>query len=101
MDRYSRQELVIGKKAQESLSKSTVCIVGVGALGSFSAELIARAGIGKLKLVDRDIVELHNLQRQILFTEEDVGKPKAYIAKERLKKIWAKRVFLCFQIALK
>ena len=87
--RYSRQEIFseIGKKGQEKLRKSSVAIIGLGALGSVSAELLARAGIGKLILIDRDIVELSNLQRQSLYDEEDVGKPKAMAAKEHLKKI--------------
>src|SRR3990172_2101368 len=87
--RYSRQEIFpeIGKKGQEKLGKSTVAIIGIGALGSNSAELLARAGIGKLILIDRDIVELSNLQRQSLFDENDLGKPKALAAKEHLIKI--------------
>ncbi|MBI2654260.1 ThiF family adenylyltransferase [Candidatus Woesearchaeota archaeon] len=87
--RYIRQEIFkeIGKKGQEKLGKSTIAIVGLGALGSNSAELLARAGIGKLVLIDRDIVELSNLQRQRLFNENDIGKPKALAAKEHLNKI--------------
>jgi adenylyltransferase/sulfurtransferase len=87
--RYIRQEIFreIGKKGQEKLSKSTVAVVGIGALGSNSAELLARSGVGKLLLVDRDVVELSNLQRQRLFDESDVGKPKAAAAKEHLSKI--------------
>lgn len=85
-ERYSRQELVLGNKAQQLLSKSKVCIVGVGALGTFSAELLARSGVS-LILIDRDIVELHNLQRQALFTESDIGQPKAFAAKKHLEEI--------------
>jgi len=87
--RYIRQEIFreIGKKGQKKLGKSTVAIVGLGALGSNSAELLARAGIGQLILIDRDVVELSNLQRQSLFDENDVGKPKALAAKEHLNKI--------------
>jgi|SRR3989344_3298455 len=85
--RYSRQEILIGKKAQEKLRNSTVSIVGLGALGSVSANLLVRAGIGKLILIDRDLVEVSNLQRQSLFTEEHLGKPKAIVAKEILNKI--------------
>ena len=87
--RYSRQEIFseIGKEGQEKIRKSSVAIVGLGALGSVSAELLARTGIGKLILIDRDIVELSNLQRQSLYDEEDIGKPKAMAAKEKLKKI--------------
>ena len=87
--RYIRQEIFkeIGKKGQEKLRKSTVVVVGIGALGSNSAELLARAGIGNLILIDRDVVELSNLQRQRIFDESDVGKPKALAAKEHLMKI--------------
>lgn len=84
--RYSRQELVIRDKAQLLLKKSKVCIVGLGALGTFSAELLARSGVN-LILIDRDIVELHNLQRQTLFTESDIGQPKALAAKKHLEEI--------------
>ncbi|MBI3026952.1 ThiF family adenylyltransferase [Candidatus Woesearchaeota archaeon] len=87
--RYIRQEIFreIGRQGQEKLRKSNAAIVGLGALGSVSAELLARAGIGKLILIDRDIVELSNLQRQGLFDEGDVGKPKALAAQEKLNKI--------------
>ncbi len=87
--RYARQEIFseIGKNGQQILKKSSVAIIGLGALGSVSSELLARAGIGKLILIDRDIVELSNLQRQSLYDESDVGKPKAIAAKEKLNKI--------------
>lgn len=84
--RYSRQELVIGEKAQLLLRKSKVCIVGLGGLGTFSAGLLARAGVN-LRLIDRDVVELHNLQRQTLFTEKDIGQPKSLAAKKHLEDI--------------
>lgn len=87
--RYSRQEIFpeIGKKGQQKLGKSSVAVIGLGALGSVSADLLARAGIGKLILIDRDVVEFSNLQRQSLFDETDIGKPKAVAAFEKLKKI--------------
>jgi len=87
--RYIRQEILreIGKKGQAKLQKSAVAIVGLGALGSNSAELLARAGVGKLLLIDRDIVELSNLQRQSLFDENDIGKAKAAQAKKHLSGI--------------
>ena len=87
--RYIRQEIFreVGKKGQNKLGNSTVAIVGLGALGSVSSELLARAGIGKLILIDRDIVELSNLQRQGLFDESDAGKPKSLSAKEKLAEI--------------
>ena len=87
--RYSRQEVldIIGKEGQEKISSSQVCIVGCGALGSVSAELLARAGIGRLTLVDHDIIDITNLQRQALYTEEDIKKPKASCLAEHLRKI--------------
>ena len=89
MDRYSRQVLLsqIGDKGQKRLRKARVIIIGCGALGTGSAEHLVRAGVGDILLVDRDFLELDNLQRQHLFTEADVGEPKALIAEEKLKKI--------------
>jgi len=87
--RYSRQEIFskIGKEGQNLLKKSKVAVVGLGATGSSSAELLARAGIGELILIDRDIVELNNLQRQSLYNENDVGNVKAEAIKNHLEKI--------------
>lgn len=85
--RYSRQEILIGKEGQKKLSEKTVAIVGVGATGSVSSQLIVRAGVGKVVIIDRDIVELNNLQRQLLYGEEDIGKPKAIVAERELKKL--------------
>ncbi|MBI2668776.1 HesA/MoeB/ThiF family protein [Candidatus Woesearchaeota archaeon] len=81
---YSRQALVIGEERQRKLEKKKVAIVGVGALGTVAAELLVRSGIGSLLLIDRDVVEESNLQRQILFTEKDVERSKAAVAKEKL-----------------
>jgi molybdopterin-synthase adenylyltransferase len=90
-DRYHRQRLVdgIGDDGQRALSSATVAIVGVGALGCMSASMLARAGIGRLILIDRDIVEMTNIQRQVLFTEEnaDTQQPKAVAAKKHLDKV--------------
>ena len=89
--RYARQAVLpmIGRPGQEALSRSSVLVVGCGALGSTQAELLARAGIGHLILVDRDVLELHNLQRQFLFDEQDVRErmPKAAAAARRLRAI--------------
>lgn len=89
--RYSRQTILpqIGKQGQEKLRAATVAIAGVGALGSAMAEMLARAGVGTLRLTDRDYLELHNLQRQSLYTEADVesGLPKAVVAARRIAEI--------------
>jgi adenylyltransferase/sulfurtransferase len=91
LNRYARQQILpeIGENGQLKLAGSTVFIVGCGALGGFQAELLARAGLGKIKIADRDFVELHNLHRQILFEETDAaaGVSKAEAAVRRLKAI--------------
>jgi len=87
MGRYQKQALVLGKEAQAKLQNSLVAIVGLGALGTVSANLLCRAGVGHLVLVDRDLVELDNLQRQVLFDEGDISKPKAIRVAEKLRKI--------------
>ncbi|MBI5544102.1 MAG: HesA/MoeB/ThiF family protein, partial [Deltaproteobacteria bacterium] len=90
-DRYARQVQLpqIGARGQERLSRATVAVVGCGALGCALAELLARAGIGRLKIADRDLVEPTNLQRQLLFDEADAaaGTPKAHAAAARLARI--------------
>jgi molybdopterin/thiamine biosynthesis adenylyltransferase len=89
--RYSRQERFagVGPGGQERIRAAEVAIVGVGALGSVLAEIMTRAGVGRLTLIDRDYVEASNLQRQSLFTEEDAerGLPKAVAAAARLRAI--------------
>ncbi len=86
--RYLRQSAFskLGVSGQAKLKESRVAIVGVGALGTVIANNLARAGVGYLRLIDRDFVELHNLHRQILFSESDVADnlPKAIAAKKRL-----------------
>ncbi|MCM3587470.1 ThiF family adenylyltransferase [Mesobacillus maritimus] len=90
-DRYSRQTLFspIGKQGQEKLATAKVLIVGAGALGTASAEMLARAGVGKITIVDRDYVEVSNLQRQQMFTEEDARNklPKAVAAQNRIQTV--------------
>jgi adenylyltransferase/sulfurtransferase len=90
-DRYARQVLLpqIGPQGQERLRAARVALVGCGALGTVIADGLARAGVGYLRLIDRDVVELHNLQRQVLFDEEDVAAslPKAVAAAGKLARI--------------
>lgn len=90
-DRFSRQILFspIGEKGQERLAHSRVAVVGIGALGTALAHHMVRAGVGAIRLIDRDFVEESNLQRQMLFTEEDARQslPKAIAARDHLQKI--------------
>ncbi|MDR0916977.1 MAG: ThiF family adenylyltransferase [Oscillospiraceae bacterium] len=91
LSRYARQSVFnkIGADGQRKLAQSRVAIVGMGALGTVAASELARAGVGFLRLIDRDYVELTNLQRQMLFDEADAadGTPKAIAAAEHLRKI--------------
>jgi molybdopterin/thiamine biosynthesis adenylyltransferase len=86
--RYHRQMLLpgFGEKGQCKLLESTALIMGCGALGSVAADMLARAGVGHLKIVDRDFIEITNLQRQVLFDEQDVADaiPKAEAAKRKI-----------------
>jgi molybdopterin-synthase adenylyltransferase len=90
-DRYSRQVLFsgIGETGQQLLARAHVAIVGVGATGAATASLLARAGVGRLTLIDRDFVEPSNLQRQMLFDEDDAraSLPKAEAARRHLARI--------------
>jgi molybdopterin/thiamine biosynthesis adenylyltransferase len=91
MTRYSRQILFngIGKDGQDRLGQSHAAIIGCGALGTAHAEALARAGVGRLRIIDRDFVESSNLQRQTMFTERDAADrlPKAIAAANHLKEI--------------
>jgi len=89
--RYSRQALFpgIGPRGQERLRAASAVLVGCGALGSQQADLLVRAGLGRLRIIDRDFVEFTNLQRQMLFTEADAEQalPKAAAAEDRLRRV--------------
>jgi adenylyltransferase/sulfurtransferase len=89
--RYSRQERFapIGPEGQERLRSARILVVGCGALGSALAETMVRAGVGGVTVVDRDVVEASNLQRQALFDEEDAARarPKAVAAEARLQRL--------------
>ena len=91
MERYTRQVVLpgLGRQGQERLAAAHVAVVGMGALGSVGSELLIRAGVGRLTVIDRDILEWHNLHRQSLYTEADVVArlPKAEAARRHLTAI--------------
>ena len=86
-ERYSRQILHWGEERQQQLETATVLIAGIGGLGATVSELLTRAGIGKLYLVDDGLVNWPDLNRQLLYAETDIGQPKLDVAKQRLQQI--------------
>ena len=84
-ERYSRQAPLLGPGGQERLARSTVLIAGLGGLGSFLALHLAAAGVGRLVLVDRDVVEPSNLNRPVLYDEAGLGLPKPVLAAWRVR----------------
>ena len=83
-DRYAKQRIFLGAEAEAALREARVAVVGLGATGSVLASWLARAGVGQLTLIDRDVVEQSNLQRQLLYAEGDLGEAKAEVAARRL-----------------
>ena len=86
-DMFSRTELLIGKENIEKLQKSKVAVFGIGGVGSYVVEGLARAGIANFILVDSDDVSISNLNRQIIATTKTIGKPKVEVAKDRILEI--------------
>lgn len=89
IDRYSRQIMLeeIGYQGQLSLRSAKICVVGVGGLGNPITTRLVAMGVGKLRIIDRDVIELSNLHRQTMFDESDVGQVKVEVAAKKLKKL--------------
>jgi len=87
LKRYERQIRIFGVDGQERLKNAKVFVAGAGGLGSAISIYLAAAGIGRIRIVDHEKIELSNLNRQILYCDEDVGREKAASAEEKLKKI--------------
>ena len=87
--RYNRQTILpeIGDEGQEKLKKAKVLVIGAGGLGCPILQYIATAGVGFIGIMDFDTIEIHNLHRQILYTENEIGKEKAIVAKEVVSKL--------------
>lgn len=86
-EQFTRTELLIGKSGIEKLKNSKVAIFGIGGVGSFVVEALARVGIGHLVLVDKDNIDITNLNRQIHATQKTIGKPKIEVMRERILEI--------------
>lgn len=86
-DRFSRTELLLGREGMEKLKRSRVIVFGVGGVGGYVVEALARSGVGQIDLVDNDTVSLTNLNRQIVATTETIGRYKVDVAAERILSI--------------
>ena len=87
MNPYCRTQFLLGKEGMERLRKSTVAVFGLGGVGGYVAEALARTGVGKLELVDHDVFSITNLNRQILATRDVVGQDKVLVAARRIAAI--------------
>ena len=87
MNAFSRTELLLGREAMEKLARSTVAVFGIGGVGSFAAEAIARCGVGGMALFDNDEVSLTNLNRQLVALRSTVGRKKVEVMRERIREI--------------
>lgn len=85
--RFSRTELLLGKEAMEKLNNSHIIIFGIGGVGGYALEALARSGVGNIDIVDSDFVSESNINRQIYALESTIGKYKVGVAKERIKQI--------------
>ena len=95
MDWFNRTERLVGKEAINKLSKSSVCVLGLGGVGSAATEALARAGVGKLIILDADDIDITNINRQIIATHSVVGKSKCEITKNRILDINPKCEVIC------
>jgi tRNA threonylcarbamoyladenosine dehydratase len=87
LHQFSRNELAIGKEGLDIMKNSTVAVLGIGGVGSFAAEALARSGVGRLILIDKDDVDITNINRQLIALLSTVGRPKVEIMEERIKDI--------------
>lgn len=87
LHQFSRTELAIGPEGLEIMKNSTVAVLGIGGVGSIAAEALARTGIGRLILIDKDVVDITNVNRQIHALTTTVGQPKTELMKDRIKLI--------------
>ncbi|HEY4578424.1 MAG TPA: ThiF family adenylyltransferase, partial [Savagea sp.] len=87
LHQFSRNELAIGQEGLERLKNTTVLVLGIGGVGSFAAESLARSGIGKLILVDKDTVDITNVNRQLVATLSTIGREKVAVMEERVKDV--------------
>ena len=101
LDQFSRTQLLLGAEGIERLHRARVAVFGIGGVGGYAAEALARSGIGQLDLIDNDTVSISNLNRQILATHSTVGRLKVDVARERVLDInpaCVVRTYPCFYL---
>lgn len=86
-DQFSRTELLFGQEAMQKLAAARVAVFGVGGVGGYAVEALARSGVGALDLIDSDIISLTNINRQLLATHDSIGKSKVEVARQRILSI--------------
>ena len=103
LEKYSRQIIIdsVGIEGQKKIFKTKVLIVGCGGLGTSAAQYLTMTGVGNIGLLDDDIISLSNLNRQTLFTEEEIGEKKVLVLSKRIKKINPKAIIKSFDHRLK
>jgi len=87
LHRFSRTELVVGTEGLAILQRATVAVIGLGGVGSYTVEALARSGVGRLILVDKDVIDVTNINRQIPALSETIGRPKVEVMAERVHSI--------------
>jgi tRNA A37 threonylcarbamoyladenosine dehydratase len=87
LHQFSRTELAIGPEGLEKLKNSTVAVLGIGGVGSIAAEALARSGVGRIVMIDKDVVDITNINRQIHALMTTIGQPKADLMRDRIKLI--------------
>ncbi|HNW24550.1 MAG TPA: tRNA threonylcarbamoyladenosine dehydratase [Candidatus Cloacimonas sp.] len=97
---FSRTELLVGQQGMQKLAQTSVAVIGLGGVGSYSAEALARSGIGKLILIDFDVIEPTNINRQILALQSNIGKPKVELMQQRILDINRKAEVIIYQEVL-
>lgn len=86
-DQYTRTRMLLGSEEVDRLQNASVLLFGIGGVGGFTCEALARAGVGRIHIVDKDVVDITNINRQIIATHDTVGRPKVEVMKERILSI--------------
>lgn len=97
LNRFSRTQLLLGRDRMEMLRNARVAVFGIGGVGGYVVEALARSGVGRIDLIDNDVVSESNINRQIIATTDSIGRPKVEVAKERIRSIHPEAVVHAYQ----